>query len=498
MKPLRCLPLLTLMLGACAAPAADLILHRVSVVDVESGRTLPPQDVEVRAGRITRIAPAASRAPSAARVVDGAGLYLIPGLWDFHCHALKEDRWERTRRLLLAHGVTAFRDPATTRPLEEIGRLRADVAAGRVLAPRFVTSGPLLDGTPPIFDEFLTVATPEEARAAVARLHAAGADFIKVYTRLSRECFLAVLDEAARRGLPVAGHVPLASSAAEAAELGMRFIEHSFRHRMDACSAAEEIRGLLREQVEAEAAGDWQRRFQLEELTFRLGVETYDAVRTAELGRIFARHDVAFTPTLTESFARYRPELLADSTAPLLALFDDPRLEWVAPRQARTWLAALAQERGWQWGWLDAAGAGPEPLRAAWAAEHANRLRMVGDLHRAGATILAGTDVSPNFELLVHGPSLHDELGLLVRAGLTPLDALRAATLLPARALGLEGTLGSVAVGKEADLVLLEADPLADVANVARIRAVVVRGRLLTRAELDALLAEVRELARVE
>lgn len=100
--------------------------------------------------------------------------------------------------------------------------------------------------------------------------------------------------------------------------------------------------------------------------------------------------------------------------------------------------------------------------------------------------------------MLVHGPSLHDELGLLVRAGLTPLDALRAATLLPARALGLEGTLGSVAVGKEADLVLLEADPLADVANVARIRAVVVRGRLLTRAELDALLTEVRELARVE
>ncbi|MBL8840512.1 MAG: amidohydrolase family protein [Planctomycetes bacterium] len=480
-----------------APPAPPLLLRDVTIVDVESGALLPDRDVAIRSGRIDAIAATGSSAiPRDAVVIDAAGAFLIPGLWDCHAHALKADRFERTRRLLLGNGITGFRDPNTSRPFDEIRALREEIAAGRLLAPRFVTSGPLIDGPQPIFEQFWSVATPEEARAAVVRLDEGGMDFVKVYTRLPRDCFFAIADEARKRGLPLAGHVPLELPAAEASDAGMEFIEHSFRHRMDACTAEAEIRGKLREQVDAEVEGDFARLYRLEQETFRLGIESYDPEVAAELGRRFARNGTWFTPTLVEGLSRYREEVLAADDSALAKLFEEPRLGTVPPAEWRRWLQQMAQDRGWFFGRVDLAGDDEETIRRDWRQERANRIRMVGDLHRGGARILAGTDAADNFPFVFFGSSLHDELELLAQAGLTPLEVLQSATLLPAVALHLEAELGTVAIGKDADLVLLDADPLDDVRNLARIRAVIRGGRWLDRAALDQLLVEAAAEAR--
>lgn len=479
--------------STAADDAQVLLLRGPRVVDVATGAVLAPQDVLIREGLIAAVTPVGtSQPPSDARVVQAANTYLIPGLWDFHAHALKADRWERTRRLLLAHGVTGFRDPNTTRPFAEVAALREEIRTGRLLAPRFVTSGPLIDGPRPIFEQFWSVGTPDEARAAVARLDQGGMDFVKVYTRLPRDCFFAIADEARRRGLPLAGHVPLELTAAEASNAGMRFIEHSYRHRMDACSAEAEIRTRLREQVDAIVADDWQRQYRLEQEAFHLGIETYDAHIAEELGRCFARNGTWFTPTLVEMGARFRPEVMADEDAPLAALFEDPRLQSVPPAETRKWLQQMSQERGWFWGRVDLAGEDADALRRETQQEVANRLRMVVDLHRGGGGILAGTDAAYSFPFVFFGSSLHEELELLVKAGLTPLETLQSATLLPARALGLENELGTIAPGKAADLVLLDANPLEDIRNTAQIHAVVRGGVYLDRQQLDRLLDEAR------
>ena len=479
---------------AASAQTSAVFLRDVSVVDVVAGVLVPAQDVLLCDGRIASVAPTGGAPPSDAQIVPCDGAFLMPGLWDFHAHALSAKRWERTRRLLLAHGVTGFRDPNTTRPFDEIAALREDIADGSLLAPRFVTSGPMVDGPNPVFADFWSVATLDEGRAAVVRLHEGGMDFVKVYTRLPRDVFFAMLDEAQQRGLPVGGHVPLELTAAEASDAGMTFIEHSYRHRMDACSAEARIRALLREVIDAEIADDFPTMLRIEKETFLLGIETYDSQITEDLGRRFARNGTWFTPTLVEGLARYRPEI-QDEDDSLRALFADARLAWVPQAEWRGWLQELAQDRGWFWGRVDLAGVVDAVLRDEWRRERENRLRMVLDLHRGGAGILAGTDAADNFAFVFFGASLHEELELLVQAGLTTTEALQSATLLPARALGLEDELGSVVPGKAADLVLLDGDPLADIHNTTRIRAVMRGGRLLDRATLDGMLAEAAEFA---
>ncbi|MSR46875.1 MAG: hypothetical protein EXS13_07415 [Planctomycetes bacterium] len=150
----------------------------------------------------------------------------------------------------------------------------------------------------------------------------------------------------------------------------------------------------------------------------------------------------------------------------------------------------MAQERGWFFGRVDLGGDDDAKIRRDWQQKRANRVRMVGDLHRGGARILAGTDAAYSFPFVYFGYSLHEEFELLAQAGLTPLEVLQSATLLPAIALELEREIGTVAIGKAADLVLLDANPLEDVRHLARIRAVIRGGVYLDRAALDRLLAE--------
>jgi imidazolonepropionase-like amidohydrolase len=324
----------------------------------------------------------------------------------------------------------------TTRPLAEIVALKQTILRGERLGPRIMAAGPLVDG----LHEWnhrgtLVVETPEAAVRAVDSLVAAGADFIKVYEGLSPEAYRVIATEAKRRGIAFAGHIPNRIRPEEAAAAGQHSVEH-----MDGLDQPCEPEGT--------ATG-------------------CDLVVAA-----YAKHRTWQVPTLSLFWSR----TIADSL-----LSDAGRTGVLSSRRIENWRGM--RER-----------ATPKD-RDRWEDEYRAILNNVKRLRRAGVPILAGTDM-PN-PMVVPGVSLHDELGLLVEAGLTTLEALQAATYRPAQYFGFADSLGSVGEGKFADLVLLGANPLEDIRNTRRIDAVVLNGRYLDRGALDRLLEQAKAAAQV-
>ncbi len=455
---------------AGAAPAADtaaVAFVHATVVDVERGRLLEDHTVVVRGGRIAQVA-AGNVAPPRVRVVDARGLYVTPGLWDMHAHAPGGPPGDAMARqiflpLHLANGVTGVRHMFGT---EGELRQRADVAARRLLGPRLVVGSPLVDGPRPMWGGSVAVTTAREAARVVDSLTGRGYDFVKAYQFLSHDAHAAVLAEARRRGASVAGHVPFAVSVADAADAGQRSIEHGSGVLL-ACSAQEEA---LRQALAAAAAAV-DTSFAAHAALWARGetepAASFDATRCARLAERLSRRGTYIVPTLVlhRAFAS-----MGDSA-------------WRASAENRARAAYLPPFFAQFW----SATAGAQPGYAPAYARHRDAVRL---LHEAGVPLLAGTDVMNPY--VYPGFSLHDELALLQDAGLTPLEALRTATINPARYLGAADSMGTVAAGNVADLVLVDANPLDDVRNVARIRGVVAAGRYLDRPDLDSLLAGVR------
>jgi imidazolonepropionase-like amidohydrolase len=437
--------LLSLGLAACAgaAPIVDtspppLIIEDVTVVDVIEGRLVPHTDVVITGERITRLEPHRDdRRRPAGGVVDGRGKFLIPGLWDMHVHALWDPRAVTNfLPLFVTQGVTGVRDMGGS--LELLREARDSVAQGAPY-PSVIGAGPIIDGPEPVQrDISVAVGDTAQARRVVDSLADGGADFIKVYTLLPKGAFLAVLEEASRRRLAVVGHVPADLTPAEAARLGQRSIEH------------------LRDEIEPYCTR-----------------QTADQC-TPQLAE-FKRYGVWQVPTL---HALRMKSLLDDSS-----LDRDPRMEFLMPAIRQEWRSIQASRAGRGAAYFEGKRARVE-----------DELWLTGRIFRDQRHVLAGTDTGVEFSY--PGFSLHDELALLVQAGLSPLDALRAATIEPARFFGIEDTVGSVGPGRRADLVLLNQNPLADIAATRSIETVVLRGRLLDRPRLDSLLAAIREAAR--
>jgi imidazolonepropionase-like amidohydrolase len=454
-----------------AAPAAIAITH-ASVVDVESGRTLADQTVVVQGSRIAAVGPAASVAvPAGARVVDGRGKHVIPGLWDIHVHAAFPGLERIYMPLLAANGVTGVREMFSR--MDFVDSTRARVARGDFAGPRMVASGHILDGAPPVWPGSVVARTADEARRAVDSLANAGAEFIKVYSRLTPEAFHAAADQAKRRGIPFAGHVPGLVTVAAASDAGIASIEH-LTGLVGACSPLDPaIRGDIAAAVASpqgwDSAGKVSRAQAVQVLA------SYNPAECRSVAQRLARNGTRMVPTLVTLRAT---GFLDDTT-----LAHDPRLRYVPRMFAAQWNPRNDFR-----------------FRALTPADWANRHRMFERqlevarvLHQNGVRFMAGTDLSNPYTFA--GFSLHEELEMLTRIGLTPLEALRAATLEPARFLGMADSLGTVAQGKTADLVVLDADPLADIRNVARIHAVVLNGRLIDAAERERILRGAEAMA---
>ncbi len=451
---------------------ASLVFTHVTVIDVtakDPGRALKPDHTAVIMGsRITAIGKTGRvRVPAGARVVDASGKFLIPGLWDMHVHTLVEGRPDYFFPLFIANGVTGVRDMGGSLPLEQIQHIRGEIAAGRILGPRFgAVAGRILDGPGGRLDVGVSVSTPGEGRQIVQSFKRQGVDFIKVYNLLPRDVYLAIVDEAKKQGLPVAGHTPFSMTAAEVSDLGQKTIEHT-ADLFTSCSRDEAaLRQELRERAQAQvkAGGDSNAARMPVEMKAIAG---YDEQKAAALFARFARNGTWLCPTL----AVRRTSTFAD----LGQLDADGRLKYIPPSVRESWRNTFTQRI--------APSSDVEQRKMRFQ----KTLEIVGAMHRAGVGILAGTDILNPYVL--PGFSLHDELALLVQAGLTPMEALRAATVKPAELLKLSRSLGTVEKGKIADLVLLEANPLENIANTQRISAVVVNGRYLPKATLQNMLA---------
>jgi imidazolonepropionase-like amidohydrolase len=469
----RILPLLVATAPAwLGAQPQQLVITGATVVDVAAGRLLPGQTIVISGSRIVAAGRDASVRPSSGgRVLDARGKFVIPGLWDMHVHATGPVLDRLFLPILAAHGVTGVRDMWGR--FAWFDSVRAQVARGTLVAPRVVGSGHILDGAPAIWPGSTGVKDAEETRRVVDSLAAGGAAFIKVYSRLSPETFRAAAERASARGLPFAGHVPSLVSVAEASDLGMRSIEH-LQMLTQGCSRDEDA---LRAELAAAVASPraWDSAAVISRQQVRRTLDTFDEARCRALAARLARNGTWMVPTLTV----LRSVAFLDDTT----LAADPRMAWV-PR----WFSA---------GWNPRADFRFRALGARdWALRKevfAAQQRLVTLLHRAGVSFLAGTDLSNPY--IFPGFSLHEELRNLVAAGFSPLEALRTATVNPARFLGAADSLGAVRTGYVADLVVLDADPLADIGNTERVHAVILNGRLIDAAERQRLLEAGRALA---
>jgi imidazolonepropionase-like amidohydrolase len=453
----KVLPVLLLLLSPAVLPAQSpassrpkaLVFTHVTVVDATGAPAQPDMTVVITGDRIMEIGKSGKvSVPTDAQVLDATDQYLIPGLWDMHVHTT----FPLFLSLSVANGVTGVRDMGN-RP-EFINKLRKEVADGTLLGPRIIAAGPIVDGPRPIWPNIsIPVANASQARKAVDDLKSRGQDFIKVYSGLSREAYFAIAEEAKRQGTPFAGHVPGSVSVVEASNAGQKSIEHLNGVAL-ACSAREDY--LRRETVMLGRS--------------KLILETYSQHKAAALFALLAKNETWQVPTLTVARAI---SSLNDKN-----FTNDPRLKYVPAVLRERW-DPKKDFRFQNWTEDD------------WTIQrrgYRRAIEIVGAMHRAGVPIMAGTDTTNPY--VFPGFSLHDELALLVQAGLTPMQALQTATMNPARFLGMEKELGTVQQGKLADLILLAANPLENINNTKKINAVVVMGRLLDRRELDGLLAQ--------
>jgi imidazolonepropionase-like amidohydrolase len=456
------------LLFACAPASAQkhsgeglLVLNSVTVVDVRTGTVMPDQTVILDRNHISSIAPSKSaKPPRNAPSVNCRGLFLIPGLWDMHVHLVFGDWFPDAQDislpLFIANGVTGVRDMGSE--LDVVQRWRNQIEGGDLIGPRIFTSGPMLDGPKPRFPSSVAIATPDDARRAVADLKRRGADFIKLQSLIPREAVFAIADEAKKQEIPFEGHVPDSVRASEMSEAGMKSFEH--------------LIGIF------EGSSSDEDDFLKGNKTETRFLATYDPARAASLAAVLARNQTWQCPTLVWE----RGGNLIDVTD----FGKDARAKYVpASWKTKTWKRFTDEiTQGY--------GGDDPPTRKKFLDKE---LEVVGRLHKAGVPFLSGTDTPPGVYIFP-GFSLHEELQRFVAAGFTPLEALQTATLNPARFFGMEEQLGTVEKGKLADLVLLSANPLDDIANTQKIAAVVVNGRYFSGKDLDKMLVGVEAAAR--
>ena len=444
--------------GAAAAcmPArpgqeGSLAIRNVTVIPMTGPDAVPSQTVVVRDGRIAQIGDVREvRIPASATVIDGTGKYLIPGLFEMHAHTSKTRA--SALGLYVVHGVTTIRDQGSEHA--EVLRWRREIRAGTRVGPRMLIAGPYLESlrniermrrdppesrVEPFERARVPVGSPADARRVIDSLARLELDHFKVRTVQDRETYLALAAAAHAHGKRLVGHVTF-SSPALFLEAGQDGIDHGFP----------------------------------------IGIDSLPREERMAFWRELAARDVGVVPTLvtaTESVFRpleYYQRLVSDSTAavhplrPYLSAFTI--LDWREQVEEVTPQRRAYFERYW-------------PIA----------LKHMREMREAGVRLMAGSDVA--VLNIFPGASLHEELRLFVDSvGMTPMEALASGTRQPAEWLRLGDSVGTIEARKVADLVLLDANPLQDIANTRRIAAVVLRGRLFQRRDLDALLASVRTM----
>jgi imidazolonepropionase-like amidohydrolase len=432
-----------------------LLITDVNIVDVTTGKISKSMSLLIEGDRIAAVRQSIRPAVNDS-VINASGKFMIPGLWDMHTHVLGD--YKKNFALLLANGITGIRNLHSTvkNPLHALAIIRQELKEGILMGPRLVANGQIIDGEPAFWPSTYIVRNADEARKAVDSLVRGGAEFIKVYNHLSREAYFAIADECKKRNIPFEGHVPYLITVAEAAHAGQKSFEHN-NGLLEACSNME----LELKQVKERSRGNDS----LMTLSVKQLIVAHDTQKRTEMISLLAKGKVWQCPTLVVYIATL------DSTE----IFN-PVLKRYSSED--TYKAALADYEYFK----------SHPWSQALEQQLVNmNMALIKDMSSQGVPLLAGTDVgNPG---IMPGYSLHKELSHFVKAGLTTLETLQAATINPAIFFEKETELGTIAIGKFADLLILDANPLTNIENTNKIHAVIVNGKYLSRQRLDSLLA---------
>lgn len=429
-----------------APPSRPIVIRNVTLIDGRSAAAKPDMTVIILNRHFITVAPAVqARVPPDAEVIDATGKFAIPGLWDMHVHLTMVT--ETACPALIANGVTGVRDMGGS--LEIVDWIRRRIAADIIPGPHIFRAGPFVDGAKPGVADRLVVWNAEDGRKAVKFLQARGVDFIKVHNGTPPEAFFALLKEAAARRIRVAGHIPLEVDPAAAIDAGYNSIEH----------IVSLFEGPVRKKV---AQGKTQ----------EAAMAEFTDEEARKLARLMVKRDAWFDPTLIMYWSIAHQADFKDQP--------DPRDRYISKSGKEFWK-----------NFPDKAST-PE-ARKQMDEGFARALQITGILHSENVRFLVGTDLAGRN--IFPGFSVHDELALLVKAGLTPMETIVAATRHPAELLGRSHELGTIEPGKVADLVLLDQNPLEEIGNTKRIDSVIANGRLFRRPELDSLLETAAKLA---
>jgi imidazolonepropionase-like amidohydrolase len=427
---------------AVSLPDTTLAFVDVTVIPMDRQQELPHQTVVVQGGRVSAMGPTDRvKVPAGSGRIDGRGKFLMPGLAEMHAHIPSGEQpdsiIERTLFMYVARGITTIRGMLGH---PEHLELRSRAARGELLSPTIYTSGPSFNGN--------SVPTPEAAARMVTEQKAAGYDFLKIHPGIRSEVFDTLAATARRAGIRLAGHVPEEVGLQRALAAGYITIDH------------------LDGYVEAMA-----RRGSSEESAFfglNLG-ERLDLSRMPALVRATKSAGVWNVPT----------QVLMENLVPAVSLEvlqQRPEMRYVSRETQSKWAEvkrSMLEETG--------------STAASVSKTMDVRRKLIKALHQADAGLLLGSDAPQIYN--VPGFATHRELESLVGAGLTPYEALETGTRNIAAFFGTLPTTGTIEVGKRADLILLDANPLTDIRNTARQAGVMLRGRWLPKAEIETRLA---------
>lgn len=474
--------LLTLLLVTRCQPPGELYegalcIQNITTIDPQEG-SREGQTVIVKDGKILKIAPTAElKLSDKNQIVDGTGKFLIPGLWDAHVHfAYMESLAPRMFDLFLLYGITSVRD--TGGEIMFVKKWKDAALASPTDAPRVMIAGPLLDGMPNVYDGSdpghpplsIGSGSVEALEALIQRLDSIGVDFLKAYEMLTPEQFYKLMEVAKRLGYKVTGHVPLSMDVTGASNAGLNSMEHMRNLEISCASNAEELliqRHAMLKKGKKTPGGVL--RSSIHAAQREVAVTNYDEKKADEIIQVLLKNQTWQIPTLTLNTSQARPPYA--------------RPEW---QESFEYLPDTTRD---QWkSFLESAAKEPvPPFRQKYSDW---MMAMAGKIHKAGVPIMAGTDTPIAF--LTPGLSLHEELVSLVEAGMSPQEALKAATVNPAAYFGLENELGSIRETQWADLLILSANPLEDIRNTQRIEGVIKQGKFFGKSELDSIRTRLR------